>query len=72
MTVEIYGARGEDAPVSVQDPDWTHITTQLDVAKSGRIRLGSGKAQYRHLLVWITEAAPQADKVALGELKLFS
>jgi hypothetical protein len=71
MTVEIYGARSTDAPVSVQDPDWTHIATQLDVAKDGTIRLGSGEDEYRHLLVWITEAPPEGGQVSLGELKVY-
>jgi hypothetical protein len=72
MTIELYGAKTKDAPVSVQDPGWTHITTQLDVAASGRIRLGDGTERYRHLLIWITEAPPQGTQVALGELQLFA
>ncbi len=71
LTVEIYGARTKDAPVSVQDPDWTHITTQLDVAGNGRIRLGDGGRDYRHILVWITEAPPDGQQVSLGELELY-
>jgi hypothetical protein len=72
MTIELYGARTQDAPVSVQDPGWTHIATQLDVAKDGRIRLGGGEDKYRHLLVWITEAPPEGGQVSLSELQLFS
>jgi hypothetical protein len=71
MTIELYGARSTDAPVSVQDPDWTHIATQLDVAKDGTIRLGSGADEYRHLLIWITEGPPQEQQVSLGELKVY-
>lgn len=72
MTIEIYGARTQDAPVSVQDPGWTHIATQLDVAKDGTIRLGGGTDKYRHLLIWITEAPPEGGQVSLSELKLFA
>ena len=71
MTIEIYGARSTDAPVSVQDPEWTHIATQLDVAKDGTIRLGAGEDKYRHLLIWITEGAPEGQQVSLGELKVY-
>jgi hypothetical protein len=71
MNVEIYGARTKDAPVSIQDPDWTHITTQLDVASVGRIRLGDGAKKYRHIQVWITEAAPEGRELSLSELQLF-
>jgi hypothetical protein len=72
MTVELYGARSTDVPVSVQDPEWTHIATQLDVSKDGTIRLGSGTDKYRHLLIWITEGAPQGEQVSLGELKVYA
>lgn len=72
MTIEIYGARSTDAPVSVQDPEWTHIATQLDVAKDGTIRLGSGADEYRHLLIWITEAPPSGAQVSLGELTVYA
>jgi hypothetical protein len=71
MTIEIYGARTTDAPVSVQDPSWTHIATQLDVSKNGTIRLGSGSDEYRHLLIWITQAPPEGQQVSLGELKVY-
>jgi hypothetical protein len=71
MTIEIYGARTTDAPVSVQDPSWTHIATQLDVSKDGTIRLGSGTDKYRHLLIWITQAPPDGQQVSLGELKVY-
>jgi hypothetical protein len=71
MNIEIYGARTKDAPVSVQDPEWTHISTQLDVGRDGRIRLGDGADEYRHILVWPTEAAPGAREISLTELELF-
>jgi hypothetical protein len=71
MTVEIYASRSETEPVSIQDPGWDHLATQLDVGSSERIRLGDGSARYRHLLVWPTEAPPEGDHVALTELELF-
>jgi hypothetical protein len=71
MTVEIYASRSESEPVSIQDPGWDHLATQLDVGSSERIRLGDGKTRYRHVLIWPTEAPPQGDHVALSELELF-
>ena len=75
MTVEIYAARGAQPPVSIQDPKWEHVATQLDVAKTQRIRLGDGTDEYRWVAIWPTEAPPDAEpgaeQVALSELKLF-
>jgi hypothetical protein len=72
MTVEVYGARGAQPPVSVQDPKWDHVATQLDVAKDGRIRLGDGSDKYRWVLVWPTEGPPDGStQVAISELKAY-
>ena len=71
MTVEIYASRSSSEPVSIQDPGWDHLATQLDVGSNERIRLGDAATKYRHVLVWPTEAAPDGDHVALNELKLF-
>jgi hypothetical protein len=72
MTVEIYAARGAQPPVSVQDPGWDHVATQLDVADDGRIRLGDGTKKYRWILVWPTEGpADGGTQVAVSELKVY-
>ena len=72
MTVEVYGARGAQPPVSIQDPKWDHITTQLDVAKDGRIVLGDGVDRYRWLLLWPTQGpADGGNQVAVSELKVY-
>ena len=71
MTVEIYASRSETEPVSIQDPGWRHLATQLDVGSNERIRLGDGSERYRHVLVWPTEAPPDGDHVAVSELQLF-
>jgi hypothetical protein len=71
LNLEIYGARTQEPPVSVQDPAWHHVATQLDVPKDKRIRLGDGSDEYRHVMVWITEALPGSAQAALTELKLY-
>jgi hypothetical protein len=71
MTVEVYGARGAQPPVSIQDPKWTHLATQLDVAPDGRIRLGEGLDEFRWVAIWPTEPPPDATQIAIGELKLY-
>jgi hypothetical protein len=71
MIIELYGARTGERPVSVQDPAWHNLGTELDVPRNKRIRLGDGTEQYRHLLLWITEAPPGAAEVALTELRLY-
>jgi hypothetical protein len=72
MTVEIYGARGAKPPVSIQDPKWDHVATQLDVAKDGRIRLGDGTDKYRWVLAWPTEGpADGGTQIAISELKVY-
>jgi hypothetical protein len=70
MTVEIYGARGSQ-PVSIVDPAWIHLTSTRDLGRSQRLSLGDGGSPIRHLLVWITQGPPQAQKVALSELKVY-
>jgi hypothetical protein len=71
MTVEVYAARSDDPPVSIQDPKWTHLATQLDVAADGRIRLGDGVDKFRWVAIWPTEPPPDATQIAISELKLF-
>jgi hypothetical protein len=71
MTLEIYGARGSEPPVSIQDPKWTHLATQLDVAKKARIHLGDGVDEFRWIAIWPTEPPPDATQIGLSELKLF-
>jgi hypothetical protein len=71
MTLEIYASRSSSEPVSIQDPGWDHLATQLDVGSNERIRLGDGTVRYRHVLIWPTEAPPEGDHVALNELELF-
>jgi hypothetical protein len=71
MTLEIYASRSSSEPVSIQDPGWDHLATQLDVGSNERIVLGEGTTKYRHVLIWPTEAPPDGDHVALDELKLY-
>jgi hypothetical protein len=71
LNIEIYGARTAEPPVSVQDPAWRHLVTQLDVPRDKRIRLGDGGDEYRQILIWVTEAFPGSSQVALSELKLY-
>ena len=70
MTVEIYATKDSSEPVSIEDPGWDHLATQLDVGKNERIRLGDGADRYRHVLVWPTEPPPDGDHFALSELVL--
>ena len=71
MTVEVYATKDSSEPVSIQDPGWDHLATQLDVGTNERIRLGEGTDRYRHVLIWPTEPPPDGDHFALSELELF-
>jgi hypothetical protein len=70
-TLEIYASRSSSEPVSIQDPGWDHLATQLDVGSNERIVLGEGTTKYRHVLIWPTQGPPDGDHVALNELKLY-
>jgi len=71
MTIEVYGTTSSTTPVSIQDPGWTHITTQLDVAKSDHVTVGDGTKSWRKLLLWVTEGPTAGGpQVALNELKV--
>jgi hypothetical protein len=72
LTIDVYGTKLVTPPATFAQKGWTHLATQLDADPTNRIVLGNGTgtAKYRHVLVFVSEAAPGTNQVGLSELKV--
>lgn len=77
ITVEMYGANGENVPALIGDSTWKKLhKARLLKKKKVTIKLKTKGAAYRFVLLWIVKApasSTSADpgKVAIRELELF-
>jgi hypothetical protein len=72
-SIEIYGANGSAPPATITDPGWTKLNAGHVLKKrKATLKLHSGSASYRFVVVWLTKAPAGAKVVSLNELSLFA
>lgn len=79
MTVQVYGANGEQAPTAITEPGWTPLSaSRVLKKKSALLKLKTNGQPYRYVVVWIVRAPASAvgtaqapGHVDLNEVELF-
>jgi hypothetical protein len=79
MTVQVYGAKGAQAPALITDPGWTPISgSHVLKKKVTHLKLRAAGRALRYVVVWVTKAPPAAQgtaqapgHVALSEVALY-
>jgi len=79
MTVEVFGANGSTAPISITDPAWTHLSPyQVEKKRHMLIKLGDSTKAFRFVTLWISGAPPASigtptapGRVSVNEVELF-
>jgi serine/threonine-protein kinase len=66
----IYGAPAGPVPKSVP-AGWTKLGGGTVGKKDQPFSLDTGGTAYRYYLVWITQLAPDAERVEISEIRLF-
>jgi tRNA A-37 threonylcarbamoyl transferase component Bud32 len=69
--VEIYAAK-EGPPKTVPDPGWKLVGSAKGLKSRQSIALDTASQRFRYYLVWITKLPPDAKKVQISEVALFS
>jgi hypothetical protein len=75
-TVQIYGAKGALAPVSITDPAWVHVGNRESVTAHDKLKIGTHK--FRWILLWITHTPPVSTagvaptQIDINEVKVIS
>jgi hypothetical protein len=58
MSFEVYGTTEATDPPSITDPGWVHIGSAHPATRHTKIALHAGGRRFRHILLWVTRAAP--------------
>jgi hypothetical protein len=72
MTVEIYGAVGSAPPATITDQGWTKLNgSHVLKKKTATLKLHTGGAAFRFVVLWLTKAPAGAPHVSVSEVALF-
>jgi hypothetical protein len=77
ITVTVFAANGHNLPASITDPAWKRLSgAKVLKKKTTALKLKTGGASYRFILLWITKAPAgstpsKPGSVSIDELELF-
>ena len=69
--VEVYAAK-DGLPKTVPDPGWKLVGSAKALKSRQSISLDTASQRFRYYLIWITKLPPEATKVQISEVALFS